>query len=94
MIAHPEEPPEFEFEKGQSFKLADEPEPEEYYYVVSRVWNYDADTDDALVQIRAYKQYVVAEVSSLGGNERLVAEDTLIQHYDTVEKEEAKEVLQ
>jgi len=89
---HPDEPPEFEFEKGQSFKLANQPD-EDYIYVKSRVWNYDADTDDALVKIRAYKQYVVGEVSSLGGNERLVSEDTLIQHYEPVSKEEAEEVL-
>ena len=89
---HPSEPPAFEFEKGQSFKLANEP-PDEYWYITARVWNYDANTDDALVQARAYKQYVIAEVSSLGEGEHLVTEDTLIQHYETVSRETAKQAL-
>jgi hypothetical protein len=90
---HPSDAPAFEFEKSQSFKLANEPDPDEYWYITARVWNYDADTDDALVQARAYKQYVIAEVSSLGGGEHLVTEDTLIQHYETVSRETAKQVL-
>jgi hypothetical protein len=90
---HPSEPPAFEFEEGQSFKLANELDPDEYWYITARVWNYDADTDDALVQSRALKQYLVAEVSTLGGGERLVTEDTLIQHYETVARETARQVL-
>ena len=90
---HPTEPPEFEFQKGQAFKLAHIDDPEEYWYVKARVWNYDADTDDALVQIRAYQQYLIAEISTLGGNERLVTEDTLIEGYEPVEKETAQEVV-
>jgi hypothetical protein len=93
-VHHPAEPPKFEYEPGDTFKLASEADPEEYWYIVARVWNYDADTDDAIVQIRAYQQYVVAEVSSLGGGERLVTEDTLMQHYEQVDREQAKEVLQ
>jgi hypothetical protein len=92
-VNHSAEPPEFEYEPGQSFKLAAEPDPEEYWYVKARVWNYDADTDDAIVQIRAFKQYLIGEVSSLGGGERLVTEDTLFNHYETVPKEEAKGVI-
>jgi len=90
---HLGEAPDFEFDKGQSFKLAGVEDPEEYWYVLARVWNYDADTDDALVQIRAYKQYLVGEVSTLGGDERLVTEGDLIQHYEPVDKETASEVL-
>lgn len=90
---HPTDPPQFKFDEGQSFKLANEPDPEEYWYVQARVWNYDADIEDALVQARAYKQYLIGEVSTLGGGERLVTEDNLIQHYEPVEKETAKEVL-
>lgn len=92
-VHHLCEAPEFEFDKGDSLKIAGESDPEEFWYIMARVWNYDADTDDALVQIRAYKQYLIGEVSSLGGSERLVTEDTLLQHYETVPKETAKEVL-
>jgi len=90
---HPIDPPKFRYGDHQSFKLANEPDPDEYWYVKARVWNYDADKDDALVQARAYKQYLIAEVSTLGGNERLVTEHDLIEHYEPVEKETAKEVL-
>jgi hypothetical protein len=89
---HSPEPPEFEFEKGQAFKLKNDPEPE-YVYVKARVWNYDADTDSEITKSRAYKQYVVGEVSSLGGNERLTTEGNLVNHYEPVSKEEAKEVI-
>ncbi len=91
---HPTEPPEFRYEKDHSFKLRHEPDPDEYWFIKARVWNYDADTDDALVQARAYKQYLIGEVSTLGGGERLVTEDDLVQHYEMVEKETAKEVLE
>jgi len=92
-VHHLPDPPEFEYEPGQSFKLEGEVDPQEYWYIKSRVWNYDADTDDALVQIRAYKQYLVGSVSTLGGEERLVTEDTLVTHYEPVPEETAKEVL-
>ena len=91
---HPTEPPKFKYGENQSFKLANELDPDEYWYVKARVWNYDADHLDALVQARAYKQYLLGEVSTLGGGERLVTEDDLVQHYETVEKETAQEVLE
>lgn len=90
---HSPEPPEFKYEKGQAFKLANEPDPDEYWYVMARVWNYDADTEDEIVQIRAYKQYLIGEVSTLGGNERLTTEGNLVDHYEPVDKETAKEVV-
>jgi hypothetical protein len=93
-VNHLAGPPTFEYEPGQSFKLEGEVDPQEYWYVEARVWNYDADTDDALVQARAFKQYLIAEVSTLGGGERLVTEDTLVMHYETVPQDEAKEVLE
>lgn len=90
---HPVDPPKFKFEEGQSFKLANEPEPEEYWYIKARLWNYDADTEDAIVAARAFKQYLIGEVSTLGGGERIITEENLVQHYETVDKETAKEVL-
>jgi hypothetical protein len=90
---HLSDAPEFKFGKGQCFKLAHVEDPEEYWYVKARIWNYDADTDDATVQIRAYQQYLVGEVSTLGGNERLVTEHNLIHHYEPVDSDEAEEVL-
>jgi len=90
---HLEEPPEFEYEKGQSFRLSVPGDTTDYWYVKARVWNYDADTDSEITQIRAYKQYVIGEVATLGGGERLVTEGTLVEHYTPVSKEEAEEVL-
>lgn len=90
---HLDDAPEYEYDVGQTFKLRDDPDPVGYVIVKSRVWNYDADLDDATVKLLAYKQYLVGDVLSLGGNERLVTEDTLRQHYEPVDREEAKEVL-
>jgi hypothetical protein len=91
---HLDDAPEYEYDVGQSFKLRDDPDPEGYIMVKARVWNYDADLDDAMVKLLAYKQYLVGDVVSLGGNERLVTEDALKQHYEPVAREEAKEVLE
>lgn len=90
---HPSDAPSFEFETDEFFKLANEHDPDEYWYITARLWNYDADTDDALVQARAFKQYVIGSVSSLGFDEGIVTEDVLVQHYETVSRETAKDVL-
>lgn len=90
---HPVDPPKFRYDRKQSFKIATEPDPDDYWYITSRLWNYDADTQDALVAARAYKQYVIASVSSLGADQKVVTEDVLVQHYETVDDETAKEVL-
>lgn len=90
---HPIHAPNFRYDVNQSFKIADEPDPDEYWYIKARLWNYDADTDDALVKARAFKQYVIAEVSSLGTDEKVVTEGVLVQHYQTVDEETAKEGL-
>ena len=58
-----------------------------------RVWNYDADTEDAINPLHARKQYLVGEVSTLGGNARLVTETDLRQHYEPVDTETAEEVI-
>ena len=90
---HPLNAPKFQYDTKQSFKIASEPDPDDYWYIQSRLWNYDADTDDALVAARAYKQYVIASVSSLGADQKVVTEDVLVQHYETVDYETAKEAL-
>jgi len=91
---HSPDPPEFEFDEGQSFKLANVPEPDEYWYVKARVWNYDTDLDGgALPPAKFRKQYQIGEVSSLGGNARLIYEADLDQHYEPVDKETAQEVV-
>jgi hypothetical protein len=90
---HPADAPKFEYDVGQSFKIATEPDPEDYWHVKSRLWNYDADSEDALVAARAFKQYVIASVSSLGANKKVVTEDVLVQYYETVDKETVKKAL-
>jgi len=90
---HLSRPPEFEFEAGQCFRAAGVQDPEEYWFVKARVWNYDADAEDAIVQIRAYQQYVIGEVSTLGGGERLVTEEDLSENYEPVSLDVAEEVL-
>lgn len=91
---HPDEQPEFEYERGDAFRLADEAEPDEYYVITARLWNYDAKwKDSAWGPEMACRQYEIGEVSSLGGNPQLVSEADLKQHYEQVDKETAKEVL-
>lgn len=92
-LYHPAEDVEFEYCHGQPFKLAYEDDPDEYYYVLTRVWNYDADIEDAIIIDKEHKQYQIGEVSSLGGNARLVTENTLDQQYEPVDKETAQEVI-
>lgn len=90
---HKVEAPEFEFEKGQSFKLKQEDDPDEYYYVLSRVWNYDAEDEGYGPADWYFKQYLFGEVSTLGGNERLISEKDLLEHYEPVPSERAQEVI-
>jgi hypothetical protein len=93
-LNHPSERMEFEYPKSQAFKLASQADPDEYWYVKARVWNYDTDLDGgALPPAKFYKQYQIGEVSSLGGNTRLVYEADLDQHYEPVDKETAQEVV-
>jgi len=90
---HPSEPPEFEFDEGETLQLNEHHQPTDYLIIKARVWNYDAETENALTQLRAFKQYVVGDVSTMGGNERLMTEDDLLDHYRRVDREEAMEVL-
>ena len=93
-LYHPPENTEFEYPKSQAFKLATQEDRDEYWYVQARVWNYDADLDGgALPADKFHKQYQIGEVSSLGGNARLVYEADLDQHYEPVDKETAQEVV-
>lgn len=92
-LIHPTEPPEFEFEVGQTFKISGVGDPEEYWYVKARIWNYDADDEDFGPTGWYFRQYEVGQVASLGGNARLVTEKTLLEQYETVSKEEAQEAV-
>jgi len=93
-LPHPSENVEFEYPKSQAFKLASQEDPDEYWYVKARVWNYDTELDGgALPPAKFHKQYQIGEVSSLGGNARLVYEADLDQHYEPVDKETAQEVV-
>lgn len=91
-LYHPAEDVEFEYGVGQPFALPNVDD--EYWYVMDRVWNYDADLEDsALPPEMFHKQYQLAEVSSLGGNARLVTEAVLDREYEPVDKETARQVI-
>lgn len=94
-LFHPSEHTEFAYEKSQSFKLATQEDPDEYWYVKQRVWSYDVDIDrsSALPPQKFHKQYEIGEVSTLGGNPRLVYEADLDEHYEPVDKETAMKVI-
>lgn len=77
-LSHLPEPPAFAFDNGQPFKLAGDDDPDEYWYVMDRVWNYDARIADYGPPGWYYRQYVIGDVSSLGGNERLTTEQDLL----------------
>ncbi|WP_330633743.1 hypothetical protein [Halocatena halophila] len=92
-LTHPSDPPEFKFDSGQPFKLAGDDDPEEFWYVLERVWNYDVEVDSYGPPGWYFKQYLIGEVSTLGGNPRLISEKDLLEHYEPVTKEAAQEVL-
>ncbi|MFC6964535.1 hypothetical protein [Halocatena marina] len=93
-LYHLPDPPTFEFDDGQAFKLAGDEDPDEYWYVRARVWNYDATVEDIGPHSWYHKQYLVGEVSSLGGNERLITEKDLLDHYEPVPTAVAEEVFE
>lgn len=94
-LYHLTEAPDFEYEQGQAFRLAYDEDPDEYWYVLSRVWNYDVDVglDDAGPPAWYHKQYEIGEVSSLGGNPRMITEKDLREQYEPVDTETASEVI-
>jgi len=93
-LYHLSTPPKFAYEKGQSFKLKGDEDPDEYWFILNRVWNYDADTEnDYWPPGHYHRQYQIGEVSSMGGNQRLATEAELLEHYEPVSKEQATEVL-
>lgn len=92
-IPHVADAPQFEFEKGQAFQMAREDDPEEFWYVIARVWNYDAE-DGGYYPVDVYhKQYLIGEVSTLGANPRLMSEADVVSNFAAVDRETAKEVL-
>lgn len=93
-LFHPPDAPRFKYDRGQCFELAHVEEPEEYWYVTARVWNYDEQVDDYYYPPEAHHcQYQIGTVSSIGGDRKLVSEHVLRTHYETVPSEVAEEAV-
>lgn len=91
-VFHPSTTPEFEYERGQTLTLEHDPA-EMYWYVVARLWNYDAEVEDFGPVGWYYQQYEIATVESIGSEKKLVTEKTLEENFKRVSKEEAEEAV-